>query len=329
MSLAHQQKLEASITAMTKIIQSSTDTPTSLREGIDEAQRDIQGLKSFFSDFLSPTLHNEVVAPQDDAVAHRVFDVPELLELILLELPIADIMSFQQVDRNARDAIEASPALRRALSLQRDAAGSPLRMPFSNTGFSGFSCGPQDRWRRRPRRINAASNELQITADFAHHGKETALVGSRWRRMPRAEPRIITAECGITIGDLYDAAQTLWLEHRQCANAGALQLDEDGLVRVQVSFSAKIDLKPNDPIFVERQREAARSKKRALESAEQNALVQAYIVYKRAVCANGGTPLLLKEFDAAGRPEVAMNPPTATSSTATQLQVSPIAAGDQ
>lgn len=306
-ALAHQQRLEQNFTRMTQTMQSNnTDVPPSLRDSLNEARNDIEGLKSFFSSFLCPTFYNEAQPQPDESIAHRVFDVPELLELILLELPIPDIMNFQQVNRTARDAINASPMLQRALSLRADSADSPLRAPFSDlysTFTGGFSCGHTTRYRRQPRRLSLASDEMPVAAEFVSLGSRLPVIGTRWRRMfvlqppihemsatvscctisrTRMDPQIITSETGITIGDLHDAAQKLWNEHRQCTNAGMLQHDEDGLVKVQVTFTTKVKLGPNEPFLLERQKRAARAAARSEEVQERNALVQAYIVYKRA-----------------------------------------------
>ncbi|KAK4545754.1 hypothetical protein LTR36_002708 [Oleoguttula mirabilis] len=289
---------------MSQIVRSTENTPASLRNGLSDAQGDVQGLKQFFSNFLSPTLYNEITPPQNESIACRVFEVPELLELILLELPVADIMSFQQVDRNARDAIEASSPLQRALSLRADPADSPVRMPFNDmTGLRGFSCGERKRPSRRLGRLPWRDDEIQIKAYFTSNSGPLPRIGLRWRRMYALQPPIremiatvlccqfaslpgvsqtVTSECGITVGDLYDAAQQAWLEHRQCVNAASDDHDENGLVKVQVIFSTTLALKPDNPIFLRRQREEARGLEKAEEWSNHHGLMQAYIAYKRS-----------------------------------------------
>lgn len=52
------------------------------------------------------------------SVAHRVLDCPELLELILLQLPIRSLLHAQRICRSFRDAIRSSPTLQQALFFQ-------------------------------------------------------------------------------------------------------------------------------------------------------------------------------------------------------------------
>ncbi|PPJ58259.1 hypothetical protein CBER1_08272 [Cercospora berteroae] len=52
------------------------------------------------------------------AAAAAVFDTAELLETILLQLPMRDIVRAQCVDRTFRDTIKESPSLQRALFLK-------------------------------------------------------------------------------------------------------------------------------------------------------------------------------------------------------------------
>ncbi|CAK1366925.1 hypothetical protein CB0940_10286 [Cercospora beticola] len=49
------------------------------------------------------------------AAATAVFDTAELLEAILLQLPLADILRAQRIDRTFHDAIKKSPSVQRAL----------------------------------------------------------------------------------------------------------------------------------------------------------------------------------------------------------------------
>lgn len=305
-ALAHQQSMERSITAMTQVIQTHAAVPASLQDTLHNIHKDMRGVKDFFSGFLSPTLYNEVMFSQDNTIARRVFAVPELLELILVELPIADIMSFQQVDRNAQAAVNGSFSLQRALSLSADGTDRPLRMPFSDFGISGlrgFSCGQYGRLKR----AITDNEEMHITANFTNDNGGLPRIGTRWRRMlvvqppiremsatvsccesvrprtwPRIEPRTITSVSGINIGDLFDAAQELMLEHSQCSNAGTLELDELGLVKVRVAFAATVPLRPGDPILVSRQMKAAVDERKGFESAERNELLHAYVRYRRA-----------------------------------------------
>lgn len=73
----------------------------------------------------------------------RVFALPELLEAILLHLPLVDILLAQRVDRTFRDGIKASPALQKALFLRPDDDYSLQligTMPISEDCVSHLHC---------------------------------------------------------------------------------------------------------------------------------------------------------------------------------------------
>ncbi|TKA38168.1 hypothetical protein B0A55_13602, partial [Friedmanniomyces simplex] len=79
-----------------------------------EASAAVQGLKTFFSDFLEPTLFTEkqpLDRQEGTPAAERVLELPELLENVLQYLEIPDILRFQQVNRSACASIDGSPRL--------------------------------------------------------------------------------------------------------------------------------------------------------------------------------------------------------------------------
>jgi len=109
----------------------------------------------------------------------------------------------------------------------------------------------------------------QIVAIFSKPSAELPRIGTRWRRMficqppikeisvwdqcrnyqgSRNEPRVIKSESGFTIGDLYDLTKEVMAEHRFCLNAPPDFHDDEGIVRIDPTFTTKIILGDGDPI---------------------------------------------------------------------------------
>lgn len=78
------------------------------------------------------------ITPQAAALAHRVFGVAELLDLVLSNLDMLDLLRSRQVSRMFRDVIEASHRIQETLFL-RPIEGALLglrRPPVIPSGFS-------------------------------------------------------------------------------------------------------------------------------------------------------------------------------------------------
>ena len=73
-----------------------------------------------------------------DASASKAFDIPEVLETILQDLPLSDLLLAQRVSRAWKGMITCSPKLQKALFF-RLAIEEPLY--FINKGFSYKDCG--------------------------------------------------------------------------------------------------------------------------------------------------------------------------------------------
>ncbi|GIZ48477.1 hypothetical protein CKM354_001153600 [Cercospora kikuchii] len=79
------------------------------------------------------------------AAATTVFDTAELLEAILLQLPLVDILRAQRINRSFQDSIKKSPSLQRALFLK----------PYSDFTAKLIGCEP----------LNAKECPLRETCD--------------------------------------------------------------------------------------------------------------------------------------------------------------------
>ena len=82
-----------------------------------------------------------------------------------------------------------------------------------------------------------------------------------------SEPLTVSSQSGLTIGDLYECAEKLIEKHRYCVNAHSGQLDDDGLVRMDIGFNGTMVLQGNDPAFV-----AARAQKEVREASYQRTM---------------------------------------------------------
>ncbi|KAK4545779.1 hypothetical protein LTR36_002733 [Oleoguttula mirabilis] len=338
-ALRHQQELHTSLTALLLRREGSGLVQSDTVKAVQGARRDLDGLSSFFSTFLNPVFYNERILESSDgeSTAQKVFAIAELLELILGRLTIRDIISFYQVSRAVYIAIEGSPRLQRVLSLRADAHDSHFRTPFGDYSHGpkgGFYCGNAG----HPIQVIVdgarQTHRLTFRAGFKRCAKALpSKIGTRWRRMFICQPpvhevtiscaccsskykhtelRKLRSESGVTIGDLYDMTETLVTEHRTCVYASALQHDEAGVVIVNPTFSATMDLGDSDPIVQAWRRSITPGacptfshrtdflSQQFLNRRARQDRLQAYINYKRRAYAEGEPVLLLSELEATG-----------------------------
>ncbi|TKA71458.1 hypothetical protein B0A55_07799 [Friedmanniomyces simplex] len=271
---------------------------------IGELEHSVQGLKTFFSDFLEPTLYTEkqpLDRQEGTPAAQRVLELPELLENVLQYLEIPDILRFQQVNRSACASVDGSPRLQSTLSLRPDPAGSPLRLPFADANLfpqpAGFICSSHGQ-HARP---DTPEGQALVTAHFLSLVGQPLRIGARCRRIK------VKSDTGITVGDLYDAMRKIQEEHRLCPHAARIEHGDDGMVSANVKFTALVQLRSDDPMFqFWRDSEAARVQRgqmRLVERSkrvEQNARISAYIAYKRTASADQAPIMTLKDCEEAG-----------------------------
>lgn len=273
-ALAHQQSLQQSIGELLHQVNPGfSQRRTALSDKLQHAATDLSGLEQYFSKFVKPIFYNERASTEGDVclpAVRKVFDLPELVEMIMQYLSIEDILNFQRVDRIARDIINNSPHLQRSLSLRPDPQDGPIRLPFDSQNFRSSFGFVTDQAYRRGRRCftGAGGSQLPLSIRFCRPARGLyPTIGTRWRQMYIVQPPIkeirvhrpccdqarhrddrltLTAETGITIGDLYDMASKLSAEHRFCPFATPFLHDDDGIVRVDISFSVTITLRPDD-----------------------------------------------------------------------------------
>ncbi|KAK4892526.1 hypothetical protein LTR27_008990 [Elasticomyces elasticus] len=289
-ALGHQQQMEHIVALLAE-----PQTQQDFASKIVKLQDSVQGLKGFFSDFLDPTLYTErqpYRGPDDTSTSIRecgpatqqVFRTPELVEQILEHLGLADILSYDQVDRSARAIVAQSTPLQSSLLFRADAADTLLRLPFELYGdlrTASFYCrqsyaydeGPNNAWRP-----SGTSGMILLEAGFESTANHIRLpkIDVRCRKMLITQPPIkkmwIRLQCcrratglsdserehdlysdtGITIGDLYDATKKAEEEHSLCHRASRMDHDDAGFVHSGVSFRAYVHrsmLRPVTPIL--------------------------------------------------------------------------------
>ncbi|KAK5712360.1 hypothetical protein LTR15_011940 [Elasticomyces elasticus] len=282
-ALEHQQKLGHAISLLRRqqgaLGVSSERANGDVANIMADMETFVQGLDAFFSDFLSPVFYNEkqpLLAMDDTSAAQKVFDLPELLELVLQYVEEVDVLRFHQVNRSARASIDGSPRLQSRLSLRIDSTDKPRRYPFGNVNsmtpmISGFRCNPSTPGRRY--HVDAPGpfpeDRVLVDARFEIPVSRVGKIDTRCRSMHIAQPPIkdvqlrlrccdkalldehkngIHSDLGVTIGDLWDAAVKAQEEHRLCPHAPRPLHDTDGFVMPKPFFVAYVAAKlPEEP----------------------------------------------------------------------------------
>jgi len=111
-------KQQPSLQRLISALNAAPDQVSVDAETLQRAQTGIEALGDFVNNFLSSTYYNEQCPPHARDIAQKVFDIPEILERILLKLDAAKALKAQRVNRQFFDAIEKSVNLQRALSLR-------------------------------------------------------------------------------------------------------------------------------------------------------------------------------------------------------------------
>lgn len=243
------------------------------------------------------------------AAARKVFDLPELLELILLQLSVHDIFRVQAVSRQFRDAIDASGKIQRQCGFQADDE-SKLRIPLTGNDerpFHGLGtfyvslstpCGP-----------DASDPETMVVTAHTHLAIKMPRAGSKTRSILICQPPIkhmevfmdcctvraqqvvapnvwttdrvpttsLDSDTGITVGDIMDTATRLHAEHRLCPDATVHYHDDNGFVVANIRLEAKVKIDASHPMaMIRRNQVDARIQRDAL-----NTRLRPYIAAKR------------------------------------------------
>lgn len=197
-----------------------------LKSTLEGLQSSALGLGEFLSARIDAVYYNEQRA-NDSVIAQKVLAIPELLEMILLQGELIDILTMCQVSKWLKSMIEATTALQARLHPDPCGPASNRKMPRQTqfeSGLPGFKVNTNASVEYR----YAAST----TAEFIINKDTSKLpkVGTTWRDMLICQPPvrrmdaffkcaahgrtfcsqfIVSSENGLTVGNLYDAAEKI------------------------------------------------------------------------------------------------------------------------
>lgn len=137
-----------------------------------------------------PRKHRNLIVPEHcpehaKAVTQRVFDIPELLEMILTHLTIQQLLRVQSVNRQFRDAVGTSTKLQRQLCLL------PNSSPYVSTAFvSGYQLQGVSQMVAMATRPSDPPNSLRVTTWFDGYPIAKITAGLKCRRMLVLQPTV-------------------------------------------------------------------------------------------------------------------------------------------
>lgn len=228
--------------------------------------------------------------------AQKVFNTPELLEMILLHLHARDVLAVQQVDTIMCAHIKSSSKIQRYIGLLPDASA------YFHTQFAPFEisepsiiCEPDFKTQRdylpfTEWWLSPEKNEIIISVSLSRGLHALDGLGKACRSMLICQPPImemdIFIDCchpmfplsqgppkewlpdpirrasGITIGDIVEIALTLRDKHKFCPWAPYWTHNDDGTVPVLLTFRGALRLKEGDPALGGQRKAIATAKSR-------------------------------------------------------------------
>ena len=296
----HSQLAIASAKLSQRAAETAADISTELKDIAAEVAVSCAKLQKLFK----PTA--DAAMGRSSSAAQEVFNIPELLENVLLSLRTSDLLRVQSFSKATDSIINTSPTLQRRLGLQASKGGhfwaplatapsesssvNPLAQTYSS--FPGIECcyayrlaaleRAQSTLSLRPRRLQDkhhekrrdAENAAEVTVAFSTgpNGR-LPVVGQRCRKMLVCQPsptrvQVIYNCCpdllagrnnnfelnapapsGITVSDLYRAAQRVVEQHSLCMFADEFAMNENGYVDLRVEFMAEVKLHDDDPML--------------------------------------------------------------------------------
>ena len=212
-ALFHHEGLERTLAKTLYWAQTGYYSKDALERNLLTIQSYVTEMGVFLRDIAPANAYNDSRKKRFE-IAQRTFNITELLELILENLSIPDILSFYQLNKAMRDAIEHSPKLQTRLCLRESPPDSHLRTPISNLmkhagdidsglgGAVGFSCYSVQVWTALPinYKIENDSHTFSIVAFFTPlPGQRLYHMGNRYRSMFICQPPIrkmkVSMEC--------------------------------------------------------------------------------------------------------------------------------------
>ncbi|KAI7280468.1 hypothetical protein KC345_g4731 [Hortaea werneckii] len=312
----HYQRLSSRLGALRQL--SSTDR-TLGDELLTQLFDDVEGIGKYLTHTLGENFVNGQPNEASAAKARQVFDVPELLEMILLKLPPSSIFVAQQVCQTFSALITSSSKIQHYLGLKAD-----LQSNFS-TCFNGrsvspwskFQCGPEfdssgrtSAWLSRRFRDIQSEDEskpktFEVFASFSSHSKLPRL-GERCQSMLICQPPIYEMKISVACCS-DDTSHHLPGMPAPPPNPELIRSkmgittwdhDKDGFVCVAPSFKGVVHLKDGDPAMEMQKRWDKQSKDRYEARVYRQRRFSAYVQAKQQAFVAGRSIPTLAEFEA-------------------------------
>ncbi|KAK4560624.1 hypothetical protein LTR86_005202 [Recurvomyces mirabilis] len=259
------------------------------------------------------------------SLVEKLSSTPELLELILLQLPNPDLMRATSVCTMFRDNIISSAKVQRKLGFREDKGGK-IYFPTHDFWFAELflnteavepkeGSDPDDAWIRIQVMMDSIPCKLGIGSKCRSmficqppiksiQAYTSCCAGPRfWRHRPgdeRPPAETIASETGITVGDIVDTTARLKESHKLCPDASPFDHNSDtGYVNAQVSFETTIRAKADDPLYVRQLHRLTDEKKKRQDRLQNQHRIDAYAAAKRTARDNGRPIPTMAEFEAA------------------------------
>lgn len=230
--LSHHRNLQSRLRSITALASMVTDdwTKEQLLKEAEGIQNGVDRFDGYLRHILPPKYYNEQRA-EDSIAAERVFNIPELLELILEETEHDDIMYMSMVSRNIKAIVEASSKLQTRLHLKLDRSVGLTRAPYTlfDDHVPGISVSLPS--------SGTVTMSIWVSHLRSDHGPQLPEIGDAWKRKFISQPppkkmetvvRCVMGEDiylyesehwsvssleGLTLGDVYEVAEASLAEH--------------------------------------------------------------------------------------------------------------------
>ncbi|KAK1814799.1 hypothetical protein LTR12_010846 [Friedmanniomyces endolithicus] len=282
---------------------------------------DIEELEKVSQRLVPPPPAIRMVKENNDRgkAAAKAFELPEVLEEILLHLSIPDLHQAEDTSRDFRSTVAGSPRLQRKL-FRSTASTDPLRSlgyvgPFDlHDPWLGYSISCFSLLEEPFAKHDLKDNHINFKAIFQSSTGRLPPLSERVLEIwvaetsdPRAGHQFVWRMRGMKVRDMYRIAQRLLEDHKLCPDASRVRLNERGFVQNQVFFWGEINKVPHvegeefemtaladdDPAWLPHRERAKMSE--ALETR-----LEAYIAAKNTAKENGQPMFTLQEFEARG-----------------------------
>lgn len=131
-NLDKHDQLESTLNNLVRLLEDGSTPTAELIAQMQTACAVAKELKAAYVGKLSPQVLNERCPQRALALAQRVFDIPELLEMIISKMSIQEIIVAQRVNKQFRDAVNSSVVLQRHLALRAESNSGYLQVPPAN-----------------------------------------------------------------------------------------------------------------------------------------------------------------------------------------------------